>query len=194
MTSTSPAHDTALRRLATTLETSTSLDPVRRRLGEVTRTLEKAPDALALLRGAGLGHPAHPAMTDVPIGLWVAGTTLDLVGPASAHAAADRLLALGVVAAVPTAVTGLADWSASSLRVQRVGTAHVVLNNAALALYATSLLLRRRGLRGPGVAVSLLAGGVVLVSAYLGGHMAFVLRAPDEAVAAGAEEWLASGA
>src|SRR3954468_3862156 len=180
MTSTSPAYDSALRRIATSWETSASLDGARRWLDGLARNLEDAPGLVAVLRGAPLGHPAHPVLTDAPIGLWASATVLDLMGPDAARAGADRLLGLGVVAAVPTAVTGLADWAASGARVQRVGIVHAGLNNVALMLYGTSWVLRRRGRRGPGVAVSLLAGGVVLASAYLGGHMAYVQRAPDD--------------
>ena len=172
-------HHPLPRRLTTALETSTALDAPTRALRHVAGLLDRAPRVRALLRGAPLGHAAHPLLTDVPIGLWLSSTALDLVGSRRARTDADRLLALGVVAAVPTAVTGLADWAVSGARVQHVGTAHALLNNVALSMYAGSWVLRKRGRRGTGVLVSLAAAGVVGVSGYLGGHMAYVQRAPQ---------------
>src|SRR4051794_36537703 len=138
MASMPPAPRPLPRRLATDLETSLALDRPLGVLRAVAQPLDRVPRLKALLRGAPLGHSAHPPMTDVPIGFWLSSTVLDLVAPDSGRAASDRLLGLGVLTALPTAVTGLADWSASTERVQRVGAAHALLNNVALGLYATS--------------------------------------------------------
>ena len=167
------------RRITTGLETSAGLGRLARALGKVAEPLERFPRIRALLRGSPIGHPAHPLLTDVPIGLWTSSTVLDLVGGGEARSASDRLLGLGILAAAPAALTGLADWAASGQRVQRVGTAHALINSVALGLYTTSWLLRRRGRRRLGVAVSLAAGGAVGASGYLGGHMVFVQRAPQ---------------
>ena len=148
-------------------------------LRKVAQPLERVPSLRALLRGAPIGHPAHPLLTDVPIGLWLSSTVLDLVGGRPARPASDRLLGLGVLAAAPMALTGVADWAASGERVQRVGAAHALLNSVAVGLYATSWCLRRTGRRQLGTALSLAAGGVLGASGYLGGHMAFVQRAPQ---------------
>jgi len=167
------------RRIATSLETSVGLDRPARAVGRLARPLEQLPRLRAVLRGGPIGHAAHPLLTDVPIGLWASSTVLDLVGRESARDASDLLLGLGILAAAPAAVTGLADWTSSGPRVQRVGLVHALLNTVALALYAVSWLLRRRAQRRLGVALSLAAGGVVGASGYLGGHMAFVQRAPQ---------------
>lgn len=175
-----PSSDRPLpRRIAAALETSAVLDRPVRKLRALARPLDLLPRVRRLLGGAPIGHAAHPVLTDVPIGLWTSSTVLDLVGHGSAHPEADRLLGLGVLAAVPAAVTGVVDWSASRERVQRVGVAHAALNSVALTLYATSWVLRRTGRRPLAVALSLTAGAVVGASGYLGGHMAFVQRAPQ---------------
>ncbi|WP_148234329.1 DUF2231 domain-containing protein [Cellulomonas flavigena] len=166
-------------RAARALEDSPALDPAVDRVRPwVAHLLERRPRFAALLHGRPLGHALHPLMTDAPLGLWMSATTLDLLGGEPARPHADRLLGLGVAAALPTSLTGLADWAVSGRRTQRVGAAHAVLNSAALALYTTSWVLRRRGARGAGVTASLAATGLVGASGYLGGHMTSRLGAP----------------
>lgn len=136
-----------------------------------------------LLNGEPIGHALHPLMTDLPIGLWISATTLDLVGGRDAERSADRLLGLGVLAAMPTALTGAADWFTGNQRVQRVGLVHAALNGVGLGMYATAYLLRRKGKRKAGRALVLAAGAVVGVSGYLGGHMTVVQKYPEGGLA-----------
>lgn len=161
------------------IEESSTLDPLIERVRPaVTRTLARLPRLADLLHGRPLGHALHPLMTDAPLGLWSSATVLDLVGGPSARPHADRLLGLGALAALPTSLTGAADWAASGRRTHRVGAAHAILNSAALTLFAGSWVLRRRGARPLGVATSLLATGLVGAGGYLGGHMTSRLGAP----------------
>jgi len=177
---------TATRRL----ERATALDQAVDRVQPVVlRALRTSPRLASLLHGRPLGHAAHPLLTDAPIGFWVSATVLDLTpgGGDGRRKAADRLLGLGILSAVPAAVTGLADWAVSDRKTLRVGTVHGFLNNVALGLYGTSWLLRRRGRRGLGVAVALGAGGVLGASGYLGGHMASRLGSPPTSASGPAE-------
>jgi len=169
------------RRLAEKAEASTVLGSVADALRPVAELLTAPPRVRSVLRGEPLGHALHPALTDLPIGLWVSSSVLDLLDPDDGRAA-DRLLGLGILAAAPTALSGLADWRRGGEPVRRVGAAHALLNSAALVLYSGSWFLRRRGRRSAGVAVSLLAGGLAGVSGYLGGHMVVVLGSPHEHV------------
>ena len=169
----------AVLRVTRSIEDSSALDPVVDRVRPwVADVLERRPGLAAVLHGRPLGHALHPLMTDAPLGLWMSATTLDLLGGEQARPSADRLLGLGVVAALPTALSGLADWAVSGRRTQRVGAAHAVLNSAALVLYTGSWVLRRRGARAAGVAASLAATGLAGASGYLGGHMTSRLGAP----------------
>lgn len=173
----------ALLRWTDALEATDRLDPVVARLRPLADKLLDDPSRRALLHGAPIGHALHPLMTDLPLGLWLSSTTLDLLGgPRAAHGA-DRLLGLGVLASAPTAVTGLADWALGDRRVQRVGSAHALLNAAAAALYGVSWLQRRRGDRVRGIATSLVAGVVVTASGYLGGHLSVALKSPPRQAA-----------
>ncbi|MBO9567725.1 MAG: DUF2231 domain-containing protein [Cellulomonas iranensis] len=166
-------------RLTRTVEDARALDGVVERLRpRVVAALAERPGLAALLHGRPLGHALHPLMTDLPLGLWTGATVLDLLGGETARPHADRLVGLGVLTALPTSVTGVADWARSDRRTRRVGVVHAAFNGAALGLYGLSWLLRRRGARTAGVAVSLLATGAVGAGGYLGGHMSYRLGAP----------------
>jgi uncharacterized membrane protein len=126
------------------------------------------------LRGRWLGHPFHPAATDVPIGMWLAATTLDLVGGERSRRGADALVALGIASAVPTAASGLSDWSEIERSApRRVGVVHALANSTGLGLYGASLAARLRGDRSRGVLLALMGLGAVSAGGVLGGHLAY---------------------
>lgn len=134
--------------------------------------------AKQFLNGTWLGHPLHPALTDVPIGAWLGAATLDVADGGQGGAlgqAADLLLGLGCVAAAGAALSGLADWQDSYGHERDLGTAHALLNTSALLLSATGLGLRRSGRRRQGTTISLVGVGLVGAGAYLGGDMVFRL-------------------
>src|SRR5262249_29999542 len=124
-----------------------------------------------LLSGTRLGHPAHPMLTDVPIGAWTMSALLDTVGGSTMEPAADALVSAGILSALPTAATGLNDWSDTIAGERRMGVVHAGANVAALCLYVASLLARRSGRRGIGKALGLAGFGVLSAGAYLGGHL-----------------------
>jgi uncharacterized membrane protein len=123
------------------------------------------------LRGAPLGHAAHPWMTDVPIGLWSSSLLLDVLGHPQDRPASRRLLAAGLLSAVPTVLTGLAEWRGTARPESRVASAHAGLNLLAIGLYAGSLALRGRSHRGA-VGLSFGATTVATCAGLLGGHLA----------------------
>lgn len=95
-------------------------DPVARAASKATA----ARPVKNLLSGTWLGHPVHPVLTDLPIGLWTAAAVLDAVG----EPGADRLIGLGCLAAVPTAAAGLSDWSETYGAERRIGVVHGLSN------------------------------------------------------------------
>jgi len=125
------------------------------------------------LSGTQLGHPAHPLLTDVPIGAFTSAAILDVVGGASTDGAADLLVAAGIASAVPTAVSGAADWSETYGEDTRTGFVHALANVAALVLYGGSLIARRAGRRDLGRALGFAGFGLMSAGGYLGGHLSY---------------------
>jgi nitrite reductase/ring-hydroxylating ferredoxin subunit len=98
---------------------------------------------------------------------------LDFVGGAKAEPTADLLVGAGILSAIPTAATGLNDWSDTIGGERRIGVVHASANVVALSMYAASLLARRSGSRGAGKVLGLAGFGVLVSGAYLGGHLSF---------------------
>ena len=136
----------------------------------VRQALDRQPlkDALS---GTWLGHPLHPMLTDLPIGFWTSAFTLDLVGGRGSRRAATHLVGWGVLSAVPTAVSGAADWGDTTGRPRRIGLVHAAANTTALACYTASWIARRRGRHWRGVALGLAGATAATVGGYLGGHL-----------------------
>jgi nitrite reductase/ring-hydroxylating ferredoxin subunit/uncharacterized membrane protein len=125
------------------------------------------------LSGTALGHPVHPMLTDIPIGAFSSAALLDLVGGSGAESAADALVAAGIVTALPTALSGAADWSETYGEDSRMGLVHALANAGALALYAASFVARRRGRRSAGRNLGLAGMAVMSAGGYLGGHLSY---------------------
>jgi nitrite reductase/ring-hydroxylating ferredoxin subunit/uncharacterized membrane protein len=128
------------------------------------------------LSGTPLGHALHPLLTDAVIGTWTSASILDVIGGERSQPAAERLIGVGLLASLPTAVSGMSDWADTTVGnapVRRVGALHALLNAGALALYGASLAARRGGRRGAGVALGLAGAGVLSASGHLGGHLSY---------------------
>jgi nitrite reductase/ring-hydroxylating ferredoxin subunit/uncharacterized membrane protein len=138
------------------------------------RVAESRPPALVgPLSGTPLGHPLHPPLTDLPIGFWTSAWVLDLVGGRRRQAAAQTLVGLGVLSAVPTVLTGLSDWSDTVGGTRRVGLVHAGINTVATLAYAASWWARRRGRHGRGVALGIVGATAATLGAYFGGHLVY---------------------
>lgn len=160
------------------------------------------------LHGKWLGHPLHPVLTDIPLGAWTAALALDamesITGRKEFGPGADAAIAVGLVGAVGSAVTGLTDWSETDGNARKVGVAHGLLNLGATLLYTTALVLRRREeTRKAGIGLAMLGYAVSGAAAYLGGHLVYgeqigvdhaaSQEMPKEFVAVLAESALAEG-
>jgi len=163
----------ALHELVRRIGAMETLDQVTGPMVRTAKKLIPAGPVKDLLSGSGMGHPLHPALTDVPIGSFTAATVLDLVGGERFEEAVEKLLALGIVTTVPTASAGMADWSDTYGSEQRIGLVHAVANVASLCLFAGSLTARRQGHRVLGRTLSLAGMTTLLTGGYLGGHLTF---------------------
>src|SRR4051795_2663304 len=144
-----------------------AIEPVRRGVLAALR-----PPALKdFLHGTWLGHPLHPVLVQVPVGSWLSAGLLDVVPPL--RPAATAMIGTGVLASVPAALSGAADWSEQEPGVRRLGALHALLNTAALGLYVGSLVARGKGSGGLGRVLSDSGLGLATVSAAIGGHMSY---------------------
>ena len=167
-----------------------------RALGRPGRVLKNLMHGTTLL-----GHPLHPAVTDIPIGAWAVGVVADYVAHFTARIpteAGDVALAVGLAAAVLAAITGLTDYHETFGHERRVGTAHGLTMVAVVVIDAASLGLRwwaGPGLHPLAVGLATAGFGLVLAGAYLGGHLVFGIgtmvnrnafaEAPEDYVALG---------
>lgn len=155
------------------LEQAAILDPVVEGVAGVVNTVLPRGGVKDALHGTWLGHALHPMLIAGPIGLWTSALLLDWTG--GDRDAARRLVGAGVLAVVPTAASGFADWSelGSAKRPKRVGLVHALANTGTAALFGASWLARRRGDQTRGRKLALLGGGGLAVGGYLGGHLAY---------------------
>jgi uncharacterized membrane protein len=164
------------------LGSAPALDQFAELLG---RTSDALGGARPTLQGDWLGHPLHPAVTDLPIGFWTSAMTLDLVGFKRGRAMATRLVGLGLLCAPPTFLTGLAEFGTiEDIPTRRVAATHWAGNSVATALFFLSWRSRRRGHHLRGIVLGLAGGTVATGAGLLGGQLAFPRRPlNDEATA-----------
>lgn len=162
------------RTLIKRIENFRGADPAARRVARaVSRVVPHNSQTKDLLSGTWLGHPLHPPMTDVVVGSWTAAVVLDVLPGTRCQPASDRLVGLGLLAALPTVATGATDFADLSGKTRRVGLVHAAGNTTAAVLFACSYVARKSGRHLPGSALSATGLAAAAASAYLGGHLSF---------------------
>jgi nitrite reductase/ring-hydroxylating ferredoxin subunit/uncharacterized membrane protein len=177
------------------VESAALLDPAAKAVGKTVRKVLSGGALKDALSGTWLGHAVHPMLTDVVIGSFTSATILDLLGGEQLGAASERLIAVGIAAYGPTALTGVNDWADSEPvddAVRRAGLVHAASNAVGLALYTASLVARRRGSRAAGIALGGIGFSVMGFGAFLGGHLTLSKGVgPDQTVFdPGSTDWL----
>ncbi len=191
-----PTAPSPFAKLSRRIEAAAPLDGPGKKIGKNVRS-KIGPGAFKdLLSGTWLGHAVHPVLTDVVIGSWTSATMLDLLGGRGTEKGARRLIAIGIAAYPATALTGVTDWADTEIAddgVRRVGVVHATTNSVALALYSSSLLARRRGAQGRGVALALAGAGVLSAGGWLGGHLSYAqgVGVDQTTFDPGSDEWTA---
>lgn len=118
-----------------------------------------------------LGHPIHPMTVHLPFGMLVASTIFDVSGLfLSAPEWADRsraVLVLGLVAAMPTVVSGFLDYLAVPVDAPhgRLATIHMTAAVAALCAYGAALF--------SGIAFSVLGAALLGVTGWAGAELVY---------------------
>jgi uncharacterized membrane protein len=141
---------------------------------------------MEFLQGKWLGHPAHPAIVHIPLGLWGGAAFLDVLAACGVQNSTLARLAfyavlfglLGTLIVIPT---GVADWASIKKEkpAWKLGFYHMVLNLLATVVWAVNFGLRYRSLDDvrpittPVVLLSVLGAILLIVSGYLGSLLAF---------------------
>jgi uncharacterized membrane protein len=138
-----------------------------------------------LVRGLP-GHPTHPPLTDATIGIYTFATVMalvDAVGLAEQNAAKAWWLALivGLIATVPTALTGLFDWLTITRGTPlfRTATLHLTAMVTATVFFGLAAIVGYDGYEDGNVTtgalvLTLLAFGALTVGGWLGGTVVYV--------------------
>src|SRR5256886_1528019 len=127
-----------------------------------------------------LGHPLHPAITDVPIGAWSVGVLADWLFVATGRVpavAGDLGLGLGVAAAILAALTGLTDHHETEGHERRMATLHGMAMTLVLVIDLVSVGLRlwAPGMRLSAIALATVGGLLAMAAAYAGGPLPLAL-------------------
>lgn len=126
-----------------------------------------------------LGHPLHPAVTDITIGAYTAAVALDVFGaiwdPSLARAA-DVTITFAFLTSLLSIISGLTDWKETYGEEKRTGMLHGLLMVAASLAFLSSIWLRLQvggDARTVAVWLSGIGWAVMLVGAFFGGEMPY---------------------
>lgn len=132
-------------------------------------------------RAKFLGHPIHPVLVVIPLGLFIAAVILDGVymwrGDSLLATIGYYNIGLGILGGLLAAVFGLLDWLAipRGTRAKRVGLMHGATMFTVVGLFAAVWLARTAPLdHAPTTlvfAVELAAIGLGLLGGWLGGEL-----------------------
>jgi uncharacterized membrane protein len=95
-----------------------------------------------------LGHPIHPMLVVIPLGLFIGAVVFDALSLWRGSAALAQVgfwnIAGGIIGGLLAAVFGLVDWLAipSGTRAKRIGLLHAASNVAAILCFAAVWWLR----------------------------------------------------
>jgi len=131
-------------------------------------------------RAKFLGHPVHPMLVVLPLGLFVAAVIFDAVfmwrGTPESAVAAFWNIAAGIIGGLLAAIFGAIDWWAipRNTRAKQIGLIHGLANLVVVLLFAWVWLTRCNGnmLPSDGVfGLEVIALIIGAVSGWLGGEL-----------------------
>ncbi|MEP6753272.1 MAG: non-heme iron oxygenase ferredoxin subunit [Candidatus Dormiibacterota bacterium] len=156
-------------------------DALQRVLGAFYGVLGAPGRALKnLLHGTRiLGHPLHPAVTDIPLGAWAAGVAADWAAHVTKlvpSQAGDVALAVGILAGLLAFASGYTDFHDTIGQERRYGLTHGVIMTTTIIVMLVSLGVRWLwGGEGSVLAAVISTAGLLLGfgGAFFGGHLTF---------------------
>ncbi len=133
-----------------------------------------------------LGHPVHPMLIVLPLGLLSTGVLFDalylITGTEGFASVAYWNIAVGILGGLLAAVFGFIDWLAipADTRARRIGLWHGLGNLVIVVLFVASWLARPADhTYAPNLLpfiLGLAGAGLALVTAWLGGELVYRLR------------------
>jgi uncharacterized membrane protein len=126
------------------------------------------------------GHPIHPMLVPIPIGLWIFSLVADLMHAGGSANPAWPTVALycmggGIVGALLAAVPGLIDLLSLPAGPRSTALKHMGINLTVVVLYVINFWMRSQSSGEPGklVWLSVLSIGLLVISGWLGGKMVY---------------------
>lgn len=126
------------------------------------------------------GHPVHPMLVPLPIGLWIFSLVCDFVffakGTAIWSTLALYTMVGGIIGALLAALPGLYDlYNMKHSEAKRIGLWHMSINLSLVTLYVLNFLWRRNAEGAPigPFVLSFFAVLLLAVSGWLGGEMVY---------------------
>jgi nitrite reductase/ring-hydroxylating ferredoxin subunit/uncharacterized membrane protein len=148
-----------------------------------------------------LGHPLHPAITDIPMGAWAVAVVADYAAHFTNRLpteAGDVALAVALATALLAVLTGYTDFRHTFAHERRVALTHGLIMSAAVTLGVVSMALRwwsGSAIHPLAVGLSTAGLGLLIVGGYFGGHLVFGLGSAvnRNAFAEGSDDFVAVG-
>ena len=127
------------------------------------------------------GHPIHPMLVPIPIGLWIFSLVCDVVYAAGLGGDVWRTVAFynmvaGVIGALVAAIPGLIDMLSLPAGPKKTALTHMAINLTIVGLYVVNIFMRTANpemMRTPFL-LSAIAVALLAVSGWLGGKMVYV--------------------
>ena len=136
---------------------------------------EAAREFADMLHGKQIGHALHPILVSVSVGSWTTALFFDYLGFVtrirSFQKTGDYLTIVGLGSAVPSALTGLTDYTAIKQDSASYAMTHGLINSFAVYAYTRSLMSRLVGHRFRALWFATMGFGAVTISSWLGGEM-----------------------
>lgn len=149
------------------------------------------------------GHPIHPMLVSIPIGLWIFSLVCDFIAmqsgtPAPWASASLYAMVGGILGALAAAIPGLIDLlSIRHTPIRSTALQHMGLNLTIVVLYVINAWMRwgasTTAATGTPLILSVLAIAMLLVSGWLGGKMVYeagvAVHAEDTGASAAGDRW-----